>query len=90
MLLDKKGTKLVSIIAPDKARVCSEYLPDNFKENELKINNNYKEFLKQFDDKKIAHINFNDWFLQIKDTLQIPVFAKNGIQVGDTVKIPAE
>lgn len=78
-LLDSNNTKLLCVIAPDKGRIYPEYLTDNFKEDESRNPNNYQAYLKCFETKRINYIDFNDWYAQIKDTFQIPIFSKNGV-----------
>lgn len=78
-ILDSNNTKLLCIIAPDKGRIYPEFLTDNYKENESLNPNNYQVYLENFKRKKINYIDFNNWFQLIKDTFQIPIFAKNGV-----------
>lgn len=78
-ILDSSKTKLICVIAPDKARLYPEYLTENYKENESLHPNNYQAFLKNFKEKNINHIDFNNWYQLIKDTFDIPIFTKNGV-----------
>ena len=70
---------MLFVFAPGKATYFKEYIPDNFLSNTKNIKTNYKEFSKAFENNKINFIDFNSWFLKMKDTTSYPLFPKAGI-----------
>ncbi len=72
----KHGGKLLLILAPGKARYFSEYLPDNYKSGKEKTS--HFRILKELQNKQINFIDFNSWFLSIKDTSKYPLYPKTG------------
>ncbi len=70
------GKIYVPVIAPNKARYYSEYLPDNV----YKVNcTNYEMFTFWFKKLGVKYIDFEDYFLKAKKTTKYPLFSKSGI-----------
>lgn len=70
------GKIYMPIIAPNKARFYSEYLPDNT----YKVNcTNYEVFTYWFKKLGVKYIDFEDYFLKAKKTTKYPLFSKYGI-----------
>lgn len=77
-MLEPNGTHLFVALLPGKELVCSEHLPKNtayFKEKKITAFEYYSKELKQLG---IHHVNFADWFMQIKDTTSYPLFPQTG------------
>ncbi|MBK7965043.1 MAG: hypothetical protein IPK10_06975 [Bacteroidetes bacterium] len=68
---------LVFIIAPGKASVYPEYLPDSVKWQQAS-QNNYSAYTLALQKAGCEVVDFRKWLLQIKPTLQYPVYPKNG------------
>lgn len=68
---------LTVILAPSKISFYRDKIPDRYMK--LKSNErNYKEIIRQFKKQNINYIDFENWFLQIRDTSKI-LFPKYGI-----------
>ena len=78
--LKENGTDLYVLFAPGKGSYCSEYIPNKWKDKFNKHGTtNYKSYRNAFDRKKINYIDFNAWFLEMKETTPYPLFGKAGI-----------
>ncbi|MCK4663400.1 MAG: hypothetical protein KAT68_11080 [Bacteroidales bacterium] len=76
--LKNKDVHLLVLIAPGKADYYPEYLLSRYDKIE-KTQSNY-EFVKQkFDAHGINYIDFNSYFLEMKDTTSLPLFPKCGV-----------
>tara|TARA_Y100000385_G_C13089450_1_gene638019 strand:- start:293 stop:1384 length:1092 start_codon:yes stop_codon:yes gene_type:complete len=75
--LNTLGKKIVYVLAPEKLAIFPEYLPEK-----MPISSNtfytYRNYLKLFSKHKINCIDFNAWFISLKDTASYPLFAKGG------------
>lgn len=76
--LSVRGIDLVVILAAGKASYYPEYFPDELQYKEKTISN-YDYFSKTIDSAGIHNIDFNSWFVKIKDTVPYPLFTKGGI-----------
>ncbi len=76
--LSVRGIDLVVILAAGKASYYPEYFPDELQLKEKTISN-YDYFSSTIDSAGIHNIDFNSWFVDIKDTVQYPLFTKGGI-----------
>lgn len=76
--LKETGTDLYVVFAPGKGSYCSEYIPDEWKE-QRQSNTNYKSYLKAFNKKGINYLDFKSWFFEMKENTPYPLFAKAGI-----------
>lgn len=72
----QNGKELAILIAPGKAHYFPEYIPDRLKGSVAK--NNYQELASGIREAGIPLIDFNQWFLAIKDTITCPLFPKTG------------
>lgn len=75
--LSKKNKHLLVVLAPNKARILPQYLPENYNKYALSTSN-YDLYLKQFNELEINHIDFNAFFLDGKK-YDYPIFPKTGI-----------
>jgi len=76
--LKSKNIDLVVVFAPGKGTFFPEYIPDNYS-NEKKSITNYTYYLEEFNKNDIHFLDFNKWFLQMKDTAPYPLYPKCGI-----------
>ena len=76
--LQEKGKLLVFVFAPAKFRYYDEFLPTQFKDT-TEEKNNYSAYKKAFEKERINYIDFNEWFLKMKDTTSVTLIAKGGI-----------
>ena len=71
------GKKIVVVRAAGKASFFPEYIPAHyFPKKEKNIIDANKEALSK---SGLFYIDFNDWFLELKDTSRYPLFPKTGI-----------
>ncbi len=76
-LIDSLGTKMMIVLAPGKASYYPEYIPDHLKSE--KVNpSNYDAYKSKLQNSSIPCVDFNDWFLKIKDTIPYPLFPRTG------------
>lgn len=72
--MEVKGKTVLCVIAPNKVRYIPETLP-----NDLSSvpggQTNYDEALLQMERLNIPYTDLNKWFLEMKDTVQYPLFA---------------
>ncbi|MCX6273070.1 MAG: hypothetical protein NTU44_18010 [Bacteroidetes bacterium] len=76
--LKKKNIDLVILIAPGKATFYPEYIPDQYLQKKKGLSN-YLLFIKRCKELELNNIDFNDYFLKIKDTVAYPIYPKCGI-----------
>ena len=76
--LQKLGTELIVIFAPGKGSFYPEYIPERFNPSNKTITN-YEYYKKRSLEENINHIDFNDYFMKMKDTSQYCLFPKTGI-----------
>ncbi|MDD3743234.1 MAG: hypothetical protein PHX54_06375 [Lentimicrobiaceae bacterium] len=77
--LTQAGKTLLFVFAPGKATFFPEYIPDKYMKRPSGKNTNYQEFIKMFDKYKLPYIDFNQWFVQMKDTASYPLYPQCGI-----------
>lgn len=75
--LRTKDIDIIVVIPPGKGGFYSEYIPDSFLP-EIKSNSNYESYISGFDKNSINYLDFNQWFKEVKDTSQFPLYPKNG------------
>ncbi len=73
-----RGIDLVVLFAAGKASYFPEYFPDSLA-NQIKTISNYDYFTQAFDSVGIKNIDFNRWFVSMKDTSRYPLFTSGGI-----------
>ncbi len=74
----KKNKHLLTVLAPGKASFYPEYIPDELHPEKRSITN-YHQISFLLRHSVIPHIDFNKWFLSIKDTSSNLLFSKFGI-----------
>ncbi len=75
--LEQMGKTMVLVYAPCKAWYCAEYIPALFRG--AKGANNYLTAKRIGDSLGIHQIDFNAWFLQLKQTTKEPLYSRQGI-----------
>lgn len=76
--LSARGIDLVILLAAGKASFFPEYFPDSLPPNSKTISN-YDYFSTALDSAGIKNIDFNKWFVNMKDTSRYKLFTKGGI-----------
>lgn len=74
--LSKIGKPLLFCITADKTTYYPELLPD---QNRRKDTSNYETYSKYFQAENIAYIDFNNWFLDMKDSLGHLLYPQYGV-----------
>ncbi len=75
---EASGKELIVVFAPGKGTFFPEYLPEAY-DTIQKSMSNYDYYLQQCQERGIRHIDFNKWFVAMKDTSRYPLYPKNGI-----------
>jgi len=70
--------ELFIVLAPGKASMFPEYIPDRYFNDSIGINNN-EAYMACFEELGIKHIDFNTLFQNMKDTSSYPLYHKCGI-----------
>lgn len=74
----KKSDKtLIIALAPGKAIIYPEFIPD-YKKREPTNQTNYSVYAKFLIEKKLNVLDFNQWFLDLKPTFERNLFTKGG------------
>jgi len=76
--LASMGKHFLIVLAPGKASFFPEYIPERYK-NPKKGPTNYATWVRTLQDLEVNHLDFNRWFVSIKDTSQYPLYSKTGI-----------
>lgn len=76
--LEQYDTRLFVALLPGKEQICAEHMPENthyYKEKKITAYGFYSKRLKELG---INCVDFSDWFMQIKDTVNYPLFPQTG------------
>lgn len=73
------GKTLLFVFAPGKATFFPEFIPDHYARQASGTTTNYRAFLESFRKNNLPLIDFNNWFLQMKDTASFPLYPQCGI-----------
>ena len=71
------NTDFVIVFIPGKASFYYEYISDKYLRN-VQDSTNYKVYLYEIKRRGIQYINLNEYFLQIKESAEYPIFPKYG------------
>lgn len=79
-ILESYGIRLFVCLVPAKDLICPEYLPEN---QDTRYDNEPKISARFFNEEEysrlgVNHLNLEQWFLQIKDTVDFMLFPKTG------------
>ena len=76
--LEPYDTRLFVALLPGKEQICSEHIPPaKYPHWEKKITA-YGFYSKRFKELGINHVDFAEWFMQMKDTVSYPLFPQTG------------
>jgi len=70
--------RLVFVIAPGKASIFPEFIPDSCNISDCSITN-YDNYIQEFKSNEVDFIDFRKYFQQIKPFSKYPLFPKTGI-----------
>lgn len=77
--LREAGKTLLFVIAPGKASFFPEFIPDQFMRLATGKTTNYEAWHKSLSQNNLPLIDFNDWFVKMKDTASWPLYPQCGI-----------
>ena len=77
-ILEPNGTHLFVALLPGKEQVYGEHVPKNTRYFKEKKTTAYEFYSKRFKELGVEHVNFADWFLQLKGTTSYPLFPQTG------------
>lgn len=72
----KRNVDLLTVFLPSKASFYPEYFPSRY---HYFPKSNYSAYCDLFDELNINYIDINQYFLDIKEEVEYPLFPKNGI-----------
>lgn len=75
--LSEQDILFAVVLAPGKGQFYPEYIPDYL--HTEKGRTNYEVFLEEARKRGLEILDFNHWFLQMKDTAKFPLYPKTGI-----------
>ncbi|MFK7785829.1 MAG: hypothetical protein AB8B56_11970 [Crocinitomicaceae bacterium] len=75
--LQKQGREILVVLAPGKGTFFPEYFPDSL--ISTKSRTNYEAYLEQFNKQNIQYVDFQKWFLSMKNRSEYPLYPKCGI-----------
>lgn len=73
-----KNCEMIIALAPSKVWYMPENVPVNY-DLSNKTKSNYEKFSESLLQSQIPSVDFNKWFLQMKDTTSYPLYPKGGI-----------
>lgn len=73
------GKILLFVFAPGKASFFPEYIPEEYMRRPSGKITNHQAFTEKFKKYKLPYIDFNSWFMQMKDTASYPLYPQCGI-----------
>lgn len=76
--LSTKGIELIVVFAPGKASFYPEFIPDGY-DIRSKTTTNYEVYADEITKTNIHFLDFNQWFLNTKNTSKYPLMPKTGI-----------
>ncbi len=79
--LEKYNTKLIIVLAPGKGHYYPEYIPDYYDQKFDKTN--YQYYKESLNKTSIEVFDANNWFTNMKDTINYPLFTKTGTHWSD-------
>lgn len=76
--LNQYSTEVILFLAPGKATFFPEYIPDDMKPEEKRITN-HEYLVRKCKEKNLHCIDFNTYFVNLKDTSSYALYPKTGI-----------
>jgi hypothetical protein len=77
--LREAGKTLIFVMAPGKASFFPEYIPDHYLKKQSGEKTNYESLRKAYKENQLPLIDFNRWFVDMKDTVSFPLYPQCGI-----------
>ena len=77
--LAEAGKTLLFVFAPGKASFFPEYISDEYMRKSSGKKTNHDVFTEKFRKHEVPYIDFNSWFVQMKDTVSYPLYPQCGI-----------
>lgn len=77
--LTEAGKTLLFVFAPGKATFFPEYIPEKYMQRPSGEKTNHQAFIEKFEKHRLPYIDFNSWFVQMKDTASYPLYPQCGI-----------
>lgn len=87
--LEPYGTRLFVALLPGKEQICAEHMPENpryFKEKKLTAYGFYSKRLKELG---VNHVDLAEWFMQMKDSVNYPLYPQTGTHWSNLAAIHA-
>lgn len=77
-ILDSMGVHLFVLLEPGKELIYPEHIPTNTQYHHDKVFSAHDFLHQRFDELGIHYIDAGEWFLQMKDTVDFPLFPQTG------------
>jgi hypothetical protein len=77
--LREAGKTLLFVMAPGKSSFFPEYIPEKYTSQASGPMTNYEAYREGFQKNGLPLIDFNDWFVKMKDTASYPLYPQCGI-----------
>jgi hypothetical protein len=77
--LREAGKTLLFVMAPGKASFFPEHIPEKYTSQASGPMTNYEAYRESFQKSGLPLIDFNDWFVKMKDTASWPLYPQCGI-----------
>ena len=77
-ILDSMGIHLFVLLEPGKELIYPEHIPANTLYHHEKVFSAHEFLHQRFEDLGIHYIDAGEWFLQMKDTVDFPLFPQSG------------
>ena len=74
----KKGTQLIVLLAPSRAKYLRQYIPDKYKIHS-RLMSNYDQYSWLFKHYHIQTLDFSNWFELMRDTTSYPLYTRFGM-----------
>ncbi|MBK7214450.1 MAG: hypothetical protein IPH88_14345 [Bacteroidales bacterium] len=76
--MSKMGKHFLIVLAPGKGTYYPEFIPEKYRNPNKKLTN-YQIYSTKLKESGINFIDFNNWFVKMKDTTSYPLYSKTGI-----------
>ena len=77
-LLEPYGTHLFVALLPGKEQICEEHMPQNTQYFNEKKTTAYEFYSKRLEELGVNHVDFAEWFMQMKGNVNYPLFPQTG------------
>ena len=77
-ILEKEGTRLFVLLLPGKELIYPEHVPETDDFPKDKVFSLWKYYGIKFKEMGINHVDVGQWFLEMKDTVDYPLFPQTG------------